>query len=68
MEPTVNHILIEGIVNHEFPKRMVELIECSDYEDLDDDKELIAFLGYFHEYIRDILKQSRTKTPNIKIS
>ncbi len=68
MEPTVNQILIEGIVNHEFPKRMVELIERSDYEDLDDNKELIAFLGYFYEYIKDILKHSRTKTPNVKIS
>ena len=68
MEPSVNHILLEGIVNHGFSKRMVELIEQSDYEDLDDDKELIAFLGYFYEYVKDILKNSRTKTPNIKLS
>jgi hypothetical protein len=68
METSLNHILLEGIVKHGFPKRMIELIEHSDHEDLDDDKELIAFLGYFYEYTKDILKNSRTKTPHIKVS
>jgi hypothetical protein len=65
MNPSATHILLEGIVNHGLPKRMIELIEQSDYEDLEDDKELITFLDCFHEYIKGILENSKTKTSNI---
>ena len=61
MEPSANHVLLEGIVNHGFSQEIVRLIENSDCEDLDDDRDIIDFLECFCEYAKNIIENSRSR-------